>query len=1034
MTITTTKLSCVAICVLTFATLLHNQRRIPVYEHANLREAGSLPAAPTKIDFEDLSPNGEIVRDRYKNLGVVFEPVLGIDYSQGTPIPNFAHSGTKAVELCRGVETCRSELDITFTAPQRRVKMWVGFAGRLDKEEIVRLRAYDANNNLVQEVITTVGPTGPIIAPPTPFINFSHSQSIKQNRRVVPISRPLEVQMPSATIVRVKAGFRSADPNFGTNFNNGLAFDDIEFDVQGPPPQCPATQPPAFTINEPTDGQIFVQNSFTVDANLTTADPFATFQINVTGAGGRTFGPVFTPSGHISYPNLSGLLFEGQNTLVFIVKDCAGTTEVTRTVHYRAVTRTVIHVIDESGANVQTARVYANGFFIGLTDANGMLMRTPPLSAGTQLVARKLVEESSTFRGNHAQGSFQNWNYRVYTTSMSVNNDGSLTGQSVNYQTDPNAPQVLRVLRQNALIGLHVVASIEWDASAVEMDTVRQKLAAASKYLYNATDGQMYIEQVEVVDDKKFWNEADYRIYADQNLGPHVNFPLGAFQINNSSTYSSQMNMRLNCEPHEFIHEFGHYGFGLQDEYKGDPAGCTAMLIAQPPQGGVFGPGGSKTSCIMDSNWLSSKLCSHRAENPHKNGTFQGESSCWTTISENYRDSESTPRWTLQTPDTRGAIPDRINFGDIPLDDMPPKFSVTNTNRPNLCEPITILATHSDGTPHADREIRLKTTYGQSILQGKTNKFGNLTITGGHVGDTVEGTKIEFVNCTVTARLRPGTDRPNIAMPVSFSQDVEQGRQQLKIASTPFNIVTVLKPKKKDGEIIVVTRDAAGQPVALEDSPVARVKTADEKTRKVRLRYHSKTKSYSGKIKKLPVNSDIEIEVEASNRQKQRVESVTIFRVNQPEPKAALEVISPNGQLTLTVPEGSLPKKGRVSIGSHSTALPDLPYGYTFVSGPFAVWSYPADDFYRPATVSFQLPRTRDRSAFANYAQDSLRVFYYDGYKWTEIGGVVPSPLIDLVTAKTSRLGVFALGGKVKTKQDQQSSPIGMFGSIGERR
>jgi hypothetical protein len=975
------------------------------------------PLATTNISFESLPAPGSgtgglEVRNQFAASGVIFQPVTALDYSLGIPILNFAHSGTKAVELCHAIEFCTGKLDVSFTAPQRRVKVWTGYAFRLDSAQAVILRAFDGSGNQVASNTKVLGPSS----------------------AVIPISTPLEVAVPSATIVRVTAGFLGAEPPNVVMFNNALAFDDLEFDDQGPAPTCPATQPPSFTVTEPTDGRILIQNAFSLDANLTTLDPFATLQINATGsAGTRTFGPFFVASGRIQIFNISSMLSPGQNTLVFIAKDCAGTTQVTRTVHFRSVTRTSIHVINESGANVQTARVYANGFFIGLTDANGMLSMTPPLSTGTRLVARKLVAESSTFRDNHAQGSFQNWKYRVYTSSMAVNNDGSLTAHAVNYHPDPNVPQVLRVMRQNALIGLHVVASIEWDASAAEMETAKQKLTAASKFLYNATDGQMFIEQVEVVDDKKFWKEADYRIYANQSLGAHVNFPpKGAFLVNNVSTYLSRMNMRIQNEPHEFVHEFGHYGFRLEDEYKGEPAGCTAILISTTtPPGNIFGPNGSKASCIMDSNWVASKLCSHRLENPHKNGTKQGNSSCWTNISERYRDSGGNPRWTLQTPDTRGAIPDVINSGDLPLDDMRPKLTFQNASRPNLCQPITVLATNSDGTAHHNREIWLKTTYGQNILQGKTNEFGQLTVTGGHVGDRVEGTTIEFVNCTVTARLRPGMDLRSIAintMPISLSQDVEQGRQRLEVGSMPFKIVTLLKPIKKGGQIIVVTKDAAGRPFALAAAPVVSFKTADANARQVRLRYHSKTKSYLGTIAELPINSEIEIAVEATNRQRQRAESVTIFRISRLDPRAEMEVISPDGQLTLTVPEKSLPTGARISIGSHSAALPDLPAGYTFASGPFAVWSYPADNFYRPATVSFQLPRARARSAFANYTQDSLRVFHYDGQRWTDIGAVVPSPHLDIVTAKTARLGVFALVGKVIPKQNQQSTPLGMFG------
>jgi hypothetical protein len=86
----------------------------------------------TVIDFESLSSSGEIVRNQFASKGVIFQPVLGVDYSQDGPIPAFAHSGAKALEVCRGVEFCRSKLDISFTTGQRRVKIWTGFTGALD--------------------------------------------------------------------------------------------------------------------------------------------------------------------------------------------------------------------------------------------------------------------------------------------------------------------------------------------------------------------------------------------------------------------------------------------------------------------------------------------------------------------------------------------------------------------------------------------------------------------------------------------------------------------------------------------------------------------------------------------------------------------------------------------------------------------------------------------------------------------------------------------------------------------------------------
>src|SRR5690349_8308110 len=63
-------------------------------------------ATPVVIGFESLTTTGPgeagqtVVNDQFAALGVVFNNPKALDYSKGLPIPNFAHSGTKAIEQC----------------------------------------------------------------------------------------------------------------------------------------------------------------------------------------------------------------------------------------------------------------------------------------------------------------------------------------------------------------------------------------------------------------------------------------------------------------------------------------------------------------------------------------------------------------------------------------------------------------------------------------------------------------------------------------------------------------------------------------------------------------------------------------------------------------------------------------------------------------------------------------------------------------------------------------------------------------------
>ena len=75
---------------------------------------------PVVIDFEGIPQ--ELVFTQFANLGVTFNGPLARDYS-GTP--GFAHSGTRAVGVCFAQEFCTSPLEVSFTAGQAHVKVFV---------------------------------------------------------------------------------------------------------------------------------------------------------------------------------------------------------------------------------------------------------------------------------------------------------------------------------------------------------------------------------------------------------------------------------------------------------------------------------------------------------------------------------------------------------------------------------------------------------------------------------------------------------------------------------------------------------------------------------------------------------------------------------------------------------------------------------------------------------------------------------------------------------------------------------------------
>jgi len=177
-------------------------------------------AGPIVINFDDLSTGGLgtggpiLVTNQYGSHGVTFNGPVAIDFSKGTAIPGFTHSGTNAIEQCYSAEFCTAPIEIKFSQGQSRVKVWVGYDSVLQEKTPVILRAFDSSGKQIAKAEENLAEQGPI-----------------------PIRIPLEVStlnqrnrlLTSPSIVRVTVDF--LDEN---RYTNGLAVDDVEFErVEG---------------------------------------------------------------------------------------------------------------------------------------------------------------------------------------------------------------------------------------------------------------------------------------------------------------------------------------------------------------------------------------------------------------------------------------------------------------------------------------------------------------------------------------------------------------------------------------------------------------------------------------------------------------------------------------------------------------------------------------------------------------------------------------------------------------------------------
>ena len=159
----------------------------------------------TVIGFETITTGGPgqtlvPVTTQFAGQGITFNSPSAIDYSKGSAIPGFARSGTVAIEHCVGVEFCTTPIRATFSAPQRLVRLYVGFSFQLNQPLQVQLRALDAQAAVVGTATTTLP------ARPTP----------------TPISIPLEISVALPSISQVEVLVPGG-------YNSALAVDDVTF-------------------------------------------------------------------------------------------------------------------------------------------------------------------------------------------------------------------------------------------------------------------------------------------------------------------------------------------------------------------------------------------------------------------------------------------------------------------------------------------------------------------------------------------------------------------------------------------------------------------------------------------------------------------------------------------------------------------------------------------------------------------------------------------------------------------------------------
>jgi hypothetical protein len=691
---------------------------------------------------------------------------------------------------------------------------------------------------------------------------------------------------------------------------------------------------------------------------------------------------------------LTSLTFTGTrgHTYSFMsrARDAAGNQESYPTVADTVTTvgqDVTVRVRDAAGSPRPGAKVYSHGDLVGFTNGAGTVT-APDALLGDELIALDQVHEEPAvkpYHGNHGSG---NWAWRAYQSSLSLDPTGTPMPDLI---TNLATTQELTVSPDLPLIGVHMLVSVEFDADAAFLADLAQGLEISSELLYDVTDGQFFWEVIELADDAHHWMGCDMQIHASNvgranahrggiSLAEHAHINIRRYDDRVTNSWSVGDGHRV------LVHEFGHYGFHLWDEYL-DRDGLTRSFCAS----NFLTPLPESRASIMHEHVTATELCSrvdpshtHRTQTQHDAQT-NGEST-WETVQRMYSDATSPPRWVISTPDDRGAVmPGPVA---LPIASWSEVY-VTDFDT-GACAPFSQTFLYAaTGTPVAQGRVLVDRPHPLPDLpQGVTDGNGQVVIVGAHDGDI----------------LRIQKDAAGGSFPISCSSAAKSRGDPLYVEELPFALSAEVSALGANSVRIQV---AASVPLAAEPE-VELWQQGAAAPQSVTMSFDSGFGLYTGQaILDGALEAAGYVSVTATDLSANTVTVHQRFALHQViAAVGSAQFYSDDGNLELVLQPGCLSQDAVVSIAS--TATGTAGQGTLQRVGTAYRVQLSAGSLTCPAGLI---------ARFSAQSVDGLEPESLDLYRWDETAGQW-SPLggsLDedhhLVSAWTSELGVFALFG-----------------------
>ncbi|MEW6074233.1 MAG: carboxypeptidase regulatory-like domain-containing protein [Planctomycetota bacterium] len=318
--------------------------------------------------------------------------------------------------------------------------------------------------------------------------------------------------------------------------------------------------------------------------------------------------------------------------------------------------------------------------------------------------------------------------------------DVVLTSETIGNDARPVLPVVLPgpgrdVVLARSLTRYTIFVSVEWDAPRVYLESIVRGMRRAAEFLYVASDGQLTYHRVIVADAAENWTSADLYDWTNNSVHPNADVagmrhrydPVHA-PWNTAMNFGRQWDATwdshgLFCT---VVHEFGHYGLGLFDEYLGAPQGAFRGLAYW-----------EMCRCIMGYQYADHKICGDANHHAYTaQGMWNGRS-CWRQVEEWHEGLRGGFYAPITTPMERGGV-------------VPPDFSSSIGE-----EVVAVIHDHDTGA--FDATLQLAGPFGtalggalvytdlpaegRTMYQGVTWANGQMQLMGVHAGDRVRGLK-----------------------------------------------------------------------------------------------------------------------------------------------------------------------------------------------------------------------------------------------------------------------------------------------------